>query len=68
MEVVGYHKNQVYVNELTDWASAYGQRNNVMVNVVGDLQLAEELGAGKTVVTVAADTGLKYLASDLYPA
>ncbi len=37
------------------------------LNVVGALQLAEELGAGKTVVTVAADTGLKYLATDLYP-
>ena len=38
------------------------------LNVVGALQLAEELGEGKTVVTVAVDTGLKYLATDLYPA
>ncbi len=37
------------------------------MNVVGALQLAGELGTGKTVVTVAVDTGLKYLASDLYP-
>jgi cysteine synthase A len=37
------------------------------LNVVGALQLAAELGEGKTVVTVAADTGLKYLATDLYP-
>ena len=37
------------------------------LNVVGALQLAEELGEGKTVVTVAVDTGLKYLASDLFP-
>ena len=36
------------------------------LNVVGALQLAEELGDGNTVVTVAVDTGLKYLASDLY--
>ena len=36
------------------------------LNVVGALQLARELGAGHTVVTVAADTGLKYLAGDLY--
>lgn len=36
------------------------------VNVVGALQLAKELGEGKIVVTVAADTGLKYLAGDLY--
>jgi len=38
------------------------------LNVVGALQLAEELGEGKTVVTVAVDTGLKYLAEDLYAA
>src|SRR5258708_14747555 len=31
------------------------------LNVVGALQLAQELGAGHTVVTVAVDTGLKYL-------
>lgn len=37
------------------------------LNVVGALQLATELGEGKTVVTVAADTGLKYLATDLFP-
>jgi len=36
------------------------------LNIVGALQLAEELGEGKTVVTVAVDTGLKYLADDLY--
>ena len=36
------------------------------LNVVGALQLAKELGEGKTVVTVAVDTGLKYLADDLY--
>ena len=36
------------------------------VNVVGALQLAQELGAGKTVVTVAVDSGLKYLGEGLY--
>jgi len=36
------------------------------LNVVGALQLERELGEGKTVVTVAVDTGLKYLAGDLY--
>jgi cysteine synthase A len=36
------------------------------LNVVGAIQLAEELGAGHTVVTVAIDTGLKYLAGDLF--
>ncbi len=36
------------------------------LNVAGALQLAEELGAGKTVITVACDSGLKYLAGDLF--
>lgn len=36
------------------------------LNVVGALQLAKELGPGHTVVTVAVDSGLKYLAGDLY--
>ncbi len=36
------------------------------LNVVGALQLAQELGSGHTVVTVAVDTGLKYLTGDLY--
>jgi cysteine synthase len=36
------------------------------LNVVAAVQLARELGAGKTVVTVAVDSGLKYLAGDLY--
>jgi len=36
------------------------------LNVLGALQIARELGPGHTVVTVAVDTGLKYLAGDLY--
>jgi cysteine synthase A len=36
------------------------------LNLVGALQLARELGPGKRVATVAADSGLKYLAGDLY--
>jgi len=36
------------------------------VNLVAALALARELGPGKTVATVAVDTGLKYLAGDLY--
>jgi cysteine synthase len=36
------------------------------MNVVGALALARELGEGKRVVTVAVDSGLKYLAGDLY--
>ena len=36
------------------------------LNVRAALDLARELGPGHTVVTVAVDTGLKYLAGDLY--
>jgi cysteine synthase A len=36
------------------------------LNVVGAIGLAKELGSGHTVATVAVDTGLKYLAGDLY--
>jgi cysteine synthase len=38
------------------------------LNVVGAVALAQELGAGRTVVTVAVDTGLKYLSGDLFEA
>jgi cysteine synthase A len=36
------------------------------LNLAGALDLARELGPGKVVATVAVDTGLKYLAGDLY--
>jgi len=36
------------------------------LNVLAAVQLAGELGPGRTVATVAVDTGLKYLAGDLY--
>jgi cysteine synthase A len=36
------------------------------LNVTGALAIATELGPGHTVATVAVDTGLKYLAGDLY--
>jgi cysteine synthase A len=35
-------------------------------NVVAALRVAERLGPGKTVVTMACDSGLKYLSTDLY--
>jgi cysteine synthase A len=36
------------------------------LNVAGAIQIATELGEGHTVVTVAVDTGLKYLGGDLF--
>ncbi|MND03156.1 Cysteine synthase [compost metagenome] len=38
------------------------------VNLVAAIDLAKVLGPGKVVATVAVDTGLKYLAGDLYKA
>jgi GDP-L-fucose synthase len=38
--------------------------DNLMIHAA--LQLAQELGRGSTVATVAVDTGFKYLAGDLY--
>jgi cysteine synthase A len=35
-------------------------------NVVAALRVAEELGPGRTVVTLLCDSGLKYLSTDLY--
>lgn len=36
------------------------------LNVAGAIEIARELGPDRTVVTVAVDTGLKYMAGDLY--
>jgi cysteine synthase A len=36
------------------------------LNVLAAVRLAKELGPGKVVATVAVDTGLKYLAGDLF--
>jgi cysteine synthase A len=36
------------------------------MNLAGAVAVARELGPGKVVATVAVDTGLKYLAGDLY--
>jgi cysteine synthase A len=36
------------------------------LNVTAAVQLGRELGPGHTVVTVAVDSGMKYLAGDLY--
>lgn len=38
------------------------------LNVAGALRIAKEAGAGHRVVTVAVDSGLKYLAGSLYSA
>ncbi|MEV6417944.1 cysteine synthase family protein [Kribbella sp. NPDC051718] len=58
--------------EARDLVKALSQQEGVFsgtsaaLNVLGAIQLASELSPNQTVVTVAADTGLKYLAGDLY--
>jgi cysteine synthase A len=37
-------------------------------NVIASLRVAERLGAGKNIVTVAVDSGLKYLSTEVYRA
>ena len=36
------------------------------LNVYAAIEIGKELGKGKTVVTVAVDSGMKYLAGDLF--
>jgi cysteine synthase len=36
------------------------------LNIAAAVHVARELGPGKVVVTVAVDSGLKYLAGDLF--
>ncbi len=36
------------------------------LNIAAAMQIARELGPGKVVATVAVDSGLKYLAGDLF--
>jgi len=35
-------------------------------NVVGAVRVAKKIGAGKNIVTVAVDTGLKYLTTEVF--
>ncbi len=37
VQVMGYRGDAVFVSDLTEWTSGYGQRNDIEVNEVGDL-------------------------------
>jgi hypothetical protein len=43
-----------------------GGHRGVQSKVAKVVKMVEEFGPGRTVATVALDTGLKYLAGDLY--
>jgi cysteine synthase A len=61
-------------SEARDMARRLAREEGLLVgtssglNIAAAIQLARELGPGKVVSTVAVDTGLKYLAGDLYEA
>jgi cysteine synthase A len=61
-------------NDAREMARRLAREEGILVgtssglNIVAALQLAQELGAGRRVATVAVDTGLKYLAGDLFHA
>lgn len=62
----------VRVAEAKDMARRLAQEESLFAgtssgaNVVAAIQVAKRLGAGKTVVTLMVDSGLKYLSTDLY--
>ncbi|TWD73108.1 cysteine synthase A [Kribbella amoyensis] len=59
-------------SEARQLAKPLAQRDGLLagtssaLNVLGAIQLAQELRPDQTVVTIAVDTGLKYLQGDLY--
>ena len=55
LEVMAYHDDQVYIRELTPRLKSYGERNNVVVHVVGDFGFKLGDGCG----TSEADDGLE---------
>lgn len=60
MLAVGYHAGGIYVNRPDEWATAYGERNQMDVQVVGDLR--KVAGAELTrIVVVGPDAGIAEL-------
>ncbi len=62
----GYDEARAIHNGLVDRRPALIVRCRSADDVVAALALARELGPGKVVATVAVDSGLKYLAGDLF--
>lgn len=42
-DVMAYYGHEVYVNKMTPWIEAYGGRNEVVINEVGDLTKVAEM-------------------------
>ena len=64
MLFVAYHSDAIYVNRIDDWATAYGQRNNIAVHAVPDLRHVAHLGMTRLVV-VGEDAPIQSLESNL---
>jgi cysteine synthase len=66
------HARAIEESDARDMARRLAQKEGLFagtssgMNVAAAVQLAQELGPGRVVATVACDTGLKYLAGDLF--
>jgi cysteine synthase A len=76
-EIGGYQTDQFRNTDMIEGYRATGVRRAVEgilsgpstgANLIAALQLAARLGPGHTVVTIRVDSGLKYLAGDLFNA
>ena len=64
VEIVGYAGDDVYVEEMSDWAEAYGERNGVKIFLVDSLEeigrdLYRVLGVGDPEVVAELESDLK---------
>ena len=64
VEIVGYAGDDVYVEEMSDWAEAYGERNGVKIFLVDSLEKVERdlyriLGVGNPAVVAELELSLK---------
>ena len=55
LDVMAYHSDRVYIREMTPGLEAYGERNRVIVKVVGDLSALANKGLTRLVVAGGED-------------
>ena len=67
MQVVAYHPGGVYVDRMTEWASAYGARNGISVDVEPDLRRIADAEPTR-LVAVGDDCGIQDLEAGLQAA
>ena len=64
MDVMAYYSDRVYIREMTPRLESYGERNNVVVDPVGDLSSVAEKGLTRLVV-VGEDDEIERLEAHL---